>query len=113
MAKEMQQRQNTLLFGGVLLTGLALLGFFLLVDLQVGMPAQQAAELAALIEQAEDVAKFGAWEWDLQDGDQYWSPGMYRLLAIDPTQPPSRQRMLDIVHQEDRGMVEDLVITHI
>jgi len=107
--KEMQQRQDTLLFGGALLTGFALLGFFLLVDRQVGRPAQQAAELAALIEQAEDVAKFGAWEWDLRDGDQYWSPGMYRMLAIDPAQPASRQRMLDVVHEQDRSMVEERI----
>jgi diguanylate cyclase (GGDEF)-like protein/PAS domain S-box-containing protein len=105
--QEMQHRQKTLLFGGALLTGFALLGFFLLVDRQVGQPAQQAAELAALIEEAEGVAKFGAWEWDLRGGDQHWSPGMYRMLSIDPEQPASRQRMLEFVHEEDRGMVEE------
>ena len=105
--QEMQRRQDALLFSGALLMTLALLGFFVLVDRRVGRPAQQAAELAALIEQAEDVAKFGAWEWDLRDGDQYWSPGMYRMLAIDPAQTASRQRMLVAVHEEDRDMVEE------
>lgn len=107
LKKKTQQRQDILIFGGLITTGLALVGFFLLVDRQLGKPAQQAAELAALIEQAEDVAKFGVWEWDLRDGDQYWSPGMYQLLAIDPAQPASRQYMLNIVHEEDRGMVEE------
>jgi diguanylate cyclase (GGDEF)-like protein len=107
LEKKMQQRQQNMLLGGAIVAGLGLLGFFLLVDRQVGRPAQQATELATLIEQAEDVAKFGAWEWDLGTGEQYWSPGMYRMLAIDPKHPPSRQHMLDIVHVDDRGMVEE------
>ena len=33
---------------------------------------------------AERAAKFGYWRTTFSDGKMFWSPGMYRLLGVDP-----------------------------
>ena len=35
---------------------------------------------------AERAARFGYWRLDLATNKTYWSPGMYRLLDVDPVE---------------------------
>jgi PAS domain S-box-containing protein len=51
---------------------------------------------------AERAAKFGYWRTNLADGSMFWSPGMYRLLGVDPgLQLPDSTWLLDQILPED------------
>ena len=63
---------------------------------------------------AERAARFGYWRAELSDGTAYWSPGMYRLLGIDPhDRPPDSAWLLDQLLPEDKATVEETIATAI
>ena len=55
---------------------------------------------------AERAARFGYWRVELADGSTYWSPGMYRLLGLDPDRkPPDSDWLLEQMMPEDKAVV--------
>jgi PAS domain S-box-containing protein len=73
-----------------------------------------AAELRrahAHFDLAERAARFGYWRVDLTSDTTYWSPGMYRLLGVDPNIPPNSEWLLQRMPPEDRALVEDALAT--
>ncbi|MCF4124370.1 PAS domain-containing protein [Methylobacterium sp. SyP6R] len=45
----------------------------------------------------------GNWAWVFASDRQTWSPGLHRLLGLDPLQvPPSYALLVDLVHPDDR-----------
>ncbi len=63
------------------------------------------------LNEAQDIAKLGHWEWDIISGTLYWSKGMYRVFDLDDTQPISYDLFLNCVHPDDREQVNRLVTT--
>ena len=55
---------------------------------------------------AERAARFGYWRADLVTNTTHWSPGMYRLLDLDPNQPPDSDWLLDQMMPEDKLVVQ-------
>jgi PAS domain S-box-containing protein len=55
---------------------------------------------------AERAARFGYWRVELKDGSTYWSPGMYRLLGVDPDSPPDSDWLLAQMMPEDKLVVD-------
>ena len=53
-------------------------------ELQSFLPAGQEARLSAYFSLVERAAHIGFWRYDLTDQSHFWSPGMYRLMGIDP-----------------------------
>ncbi len=53
-------------------------------ELQSILPAGQEARLSAYFSLVERAAHIGFWRYDLTDHSHFWSPGMYRLMGIDP-----------------------------
>src|SRR5437868_6702820 len=53
-------------------------------ELQSVLPAGQEARLSAYFSLVERAADIGFWRYDLTDQSHFWSPGMYRLMGIDP-----------------------------
>ena len=53
-------------------------------ELQSFLPAGQEARLSAYFSLVERAAHIGYWRYDLSDQSHFWSPGMYRLMGIDP-----------------------------
>lgn len=46
----------------------------------------------------------GSWDWTFATEEQVWSAGLWRLLGLEPgALQPSYDRLLDLVHPEDRG----------
>ncbi len=45
--------------------------------------------------------RMGTWRYDLKTGEQVWNTRQYELLGIDPSQPPTRDLFLSIVHPDD------------
>src|SRR5215470_18039212 len=62
---------------------------------------------------AERAARFGYWRVELADGATYWSPGMYRLIGVDPGKPPDSEWLLQQMPPEDRAVVEEALATAI
>ncbi|MBC8984200.1 PAS domain-containing protein [Pedobacter sp. N36a] len=64
-----------------------------LVVTNVNISARKFAEQEQLknlmiLEQSEELAKIGSWEYDLSSGDFNWSEGMYQLFNLDHTSVP-------------------------
>jgi PAS domain S-box-containing protein len=61
------------------------------------------------LEEAEEVAHIGYWEWDLASNDLLWSGELYRLFGVAPGEfRPSYESCLALVHPDDRGFIDDL-----
>jgi PAS domain S-box-containing protein len=56
--------------------------------------------------QGEELARTGTWELDLATGRSRWSPQMFRIFGLDPTNdPPVMPNFLSYVHPDDRPAV--------
>ena len=65
----------------------------------------------ARLELAQAVTHLGSWELDLATGTGFWSQEMYRLFQRDPTtHPPVFEEFLQVVHPEDRTVVQAALI---
>ncbi|MEP6830415.1 MAG: PAS domain-containing sensor histidine kinase [Rhizomicrobium sp.] len=53
-------------------------------ELRSFLPAGQEARLSAYFSLVERAAHIGYWRYDLSDHSHFWSPGMYRLMGVDP-----------------------------
>ena len=59
---------------------------------------------------AEQLAQLGSWERDLIDDRVWWSDELYRIFGLSPDQsPPSYQALLDRVHPDDRGRLDETI----
>lgn len=59
---------------------------------------------------AERAARVGYWRLMLADNSLSWSPGMYRLLAVDPNaQAPDNQWLLDQIDPQDVHVIQDKI----
>ncbi len=68
--------------------------------------AQLERERARLVE-AQEVAKIGSWEADLQSLSVTWSEQTHRIFETDPSRfRPTRPKCRDFIHPEDRAKVD-------
>ena len=84
---------------------LSSLGSLLQLSLQrIAAHARERVANAAL-EEAQHLAKLGSWRAELDTDDGYWSPEMYQIFAIDPSEPLDRGSILRRIHPDDRDAV--------
>jgi PAS domain S-box-containing protein len=58
------------------------------------------------LREAQELAHFGSWEWDLRENHITWSDTLYSMMGVDPaTFRPSAEAFLAMVHPEDRERV--------
>jgi PAS domain S-box-containing protein len=70
--------------------------------------ALSLAERERQLEEAQQVAQVGSWEWQVASDRVTCSKELYRILGVDPAGfPHTRSAFLDLVHPEDRGRVAD------
>jgi PAS domain S-box-containing protein len=63
-------------------------------------------ESKAQLAEAQRVAHFGSWEWDLGTGELTWSDELYRIYGVTPVDyRPTYENYLGRVHAEDRDHV--------
>jgi PAS domain S-box-containing protein len=67
---------------------------------------QQQAKSYQLLEQSEEVASLGSWDYDRATSEFLWSAGMYRLFGLPPGSPVRPETYLDFVVAEDRPVAE-------
>lgn len=57
-----------------------------------------------------EAAKAGAWEWDLQSGENYWSNELWAVYGLEPHScEPSYQAWLQSIHPQDRDRAAEAV----
>lgn len=56
------------------------------------------------LKEAQQIAKVGSWEWDLEADSMQVSDELFRIYGVPP-QPLSMKRILDFVHEEDRDKI--------
>jgi len=68
--------------------------------------AQLERERARLVE-AQEMAKIGSWEAELQSLNVIWSEQTHRIFETDPSSfHPTRPKFLEFIHPEDRVKVD-------
>lgn len=74
-------------------------------------PAPAAASpLALSLADAEQIAPFGVWEWEITRNTLRWSDGLYRIYGITREQfPATYEGYLARVHPDDRARVHNAV----
>ncbi|KAB1075148.1 helix-turn-helix domain-containing protein [Methylobacterium planeticum] len=61
----------------------------------------------ALLRLIEGAGLTGNWGWNFATNEHVWSPGLFRLLGLEPGMvPPSYDLFLHLVHPEDRASLE-------
>ncbi|WP_426059028.1 PAS domain S-box protein [Hymenobacter sp. B1770] len=69
----------------------------------------QQAKSYQLLQQSEEVANLGSWEYDRATGEFLWSAGMYRLFGLPLGSPIRPETYLDFALPEDRTVAERIV----
>lgn len=59
-----------------------------------------------LLEQAQALAHVGSYVWTLDSGRVSWSPELYRILGVDPSQVPSIEAFDAAVNPDDLQMLK-------
>jgi PAS domain S-box-containing protein len=67
---------------------------------------QEVQKHEALLTQAEQLARLGSWEYNVESQSFVWSDQMYRMLAREPSDEPiSLEQVCAIFHPDDRERV--------
>jgi PAS domain S-box-containing protein len=71
------------------------------------------AELAArerLLEEAQQLAHIGSWEWEIAANRITWSDELYRIYGVDPGAfEASYEAYLERIHPDDRALAQETV----
>ncbi len=74
--------------------------------------AERTAELRAAnarLAEAQELARLGFWEWDLETGRVTWSAEMYRIYGVPPDEEITFERAVELVDPDDRQQIRDNV----
>ncbi len=106
LQREKSEQDRLIILSLLGVVSIATLMFLWLVDRNVGQPAAQAITLGRIIDQAQQVAKFGSRSWGSKGDDTYWSSGVYRILGTQQLGTPSEANYLSAVHPSDRAELQ-------
>lgn len=75
------------------------------------MPTRKSLKTAdAKLRMIEDKLGVGTWTWDLDTSEVMWSPGLCRILGVDPhTVVPSIDLYQSLVHPDDQLDFDDAI----
>jgi len=82
-------------------------------ELEVQVKALQLAEVSLLeseagLKEAQQIARIGSWDTDLQNDVVTWSDELYRIFQIDPGEILDQDTFLaEVVHPDDKILVEE------
>jgi PAS domain S-box-containing protein len=62
-----------------------------------------------LLEQSEQVAEMGNWQYEVATGALRWSAGMYRVFGLVPGTPVGHELYLSCVVPEDQALAERII----
>ena len=77
-----------------------------------GRVATRTLELSRMhdrLVEAQRVANFGSWEWDVLQNTIWWSDELLRMFKVPRSVQLTYESYLDLIHPEDRSRVESAV----
>lgn len=63
----------------------------------------------AQLNDAQDIARMGHWQWDVQTNKINWSDGLYKINSLETNKTIDYDEMLGLIHPEDRGLLQGAV----
>nr|CRH07240.1 Putative histidine kinase with PAS 3 domain and response regulator receiver domain [Candidatus Magnetococcus massalia] len=71
---------------------------------------EKLAQSEAKLQQAQQMALLGNWQWNLETGELQWNEVVYNIFGLDPEQySPSYERFIQTIHPDDREKVQQAV----
>ncbi len=70
---------------------------------------QEVRKNLTILQQTEDMAHTGSWEYDIATGQFTWSEGMYRLLGLPQNERVTPETYLDFAAEEDRSVAKRII----
>ena len=71
---------------------------------------EQVKEAEKQLSEAQQIAHFGSWEWDISSDKFQWTDEMYRLYGLVPkVSPVNQESILSHVHEEDKEKVKNFI----
>ncbi len=62
------------------------------------------------LREAQRIASVGSWEWDMKRNEINWSDQTYQILGLEPgLTEPNLEAFLNLVHTDDREMVQKTI----
>jgi len=93
--------------GGILLVILMILAYY---TRQLRNREQELSALSKSLNQAQQIAHLGNWEWDIKQSTLWWSDEIYRIFGLEPQAfRATYDAFLQRVHPDDREMVQEAV----
>ncbi|MGS5085030.1 ATP-binding protein [Hydrogenophaga sp. A37] len=100
-------RRNLLVTGVLSLLLMGFGGVIVRDQLRMARSQRALARSEAGLNEAQQLAGLGSWEYDLGSGRLWWSDEVYRIFEVDPAlSQPSFERFLASVHPEDKALVQ-------
>lgn len=85
-------------------------GAFLSVILANHYHTELALENALMIQQSQELARFGTWQWDVETNHVTWSDALYDIYGLSQhVFVPSFENYLARIHADDRQRVADII----
>lgn len=80
------------------------------IDITERKQAEDALQKSqATLAEAQEIAHFGSWDWDVRTGDVEWSDEVYRIFGLDPqTFTPQIDSILALSPPDQRGRAREL-----
>jgi PAS domain S-box-containing protein len=70
----------------------------------------ELARAHAGLEEAQELARIGSWEWDIPENRVTWSDELYRLWGLEPaSEEITYERYLASIHPEDRELARSTI----
>lgn len=66
---------------------------------------EQVREAERQLSEAQQIAHFGSWEWDMVSNKFHWTDEMYRLFSLTPQAVVNNDSLMAYVLEEDRDKV--------
>jgi PAS domain S-box-containing protein len=83
----------------------------IMIDITPRVQSQQSLlRMKRLLNDAQELGKVGAWEFDLAREFSYWTDNMHRLLGYEPGEIVDKYQFFfeNVVHPDDRARISDL-----
>ena len=75
---------------------------------ETGSALELARDRERSLEEAQELAKLGGWEYEIATEDVRWSPQTYQVLGLDPkTFIPTSDRFQEVIHTADREQLAE------
>jgi len=70
---------------------------------------EQVREAQKQLSEAQQIANFGSWEWDMTSNKFRWTDEMYRLFSLAPQSEVNNDSLVAYVLEEDREKVKNFL----